>query len=79
MLILTRKLDESIKIGDAIEVRIVEIKGDQVKIGIEAPRSIPVHRKEVYLAIQKENMDAVSQNVNNIDNIKNLIKNQAKK
>jgi carbon storage regulator len=58
MLILTRKLNESITIGDSIEVSVIEIKGDQVKLGIDAPRAIKVYRKEVYDAIQKENEEA---------------------
>lgn len=58
MLILTRKLNESIIIGDNAEVSVIEIKGDQVKIGISAPREIKVYRKEVYLAIQQENREA---------------------
>ncbi len=58
MLILTRKHNESITIGDSIEVSIIEIKGDQVKLGIKAPREIKVYRKEVYLAIQEENKAA---------------------
>ncbi len=58
MLILTRKLNESITIGDSIEVSVIEIKGDQVKLGINAPREIKVFRKEVYLAIQQENREA---------------------
>ena len=57
MLILTRKLNESITIGDSIEVSVIEIKGDQVKLGINAPREIKVFRKEVYLAIQQENRE----------------------
>ncbi len=59
MLILTRKLNESIIIGDQIEVSIVDIRGDQVKLGIKAPRNIKVYRQEVYRAIQKENIEAV--------------------
>jgi carbon storage regulator len=58
MLILTRKLNESINIGDNVEVSVIEIKGDQVKLGISAPREIKVYRKEVYLAIQRENEEA---------------------
>lgn len=54
MLVLSRRRDEKILIGDAgeIEITIVEIRGDTVRLGIEAPRNIPVHRKEVYEAIQ---------------------------
>lgn len=58
MLILARKLNERIVIGDDIEVSIVEIKGDQVKLGIAAPREVKVYRHEVYQAIQDENRAA---------------------
>lgn len=58
MLVLTRKRDESIIIGDSIKVTVVDVRGDQVKIGIEAPRSIPVHREEIYKEIQEENRRA---------------------
>lgn len=58
MLILARKLNERIIIGDDIEVSVVEIKGDQVKLGISAPREVKVYRHEVYQAIQEENRAA---------------------
>ena len=58
MLILSRKQNESIMIGDSIEVTVVDIKGDQVKLGIKAPREISVYRLEVYEAIQRENLAA---------------------
>ena len=54
MLVLTRKSNQSIMIGDDIEVSVLSIMGEKVRIGIEAPRSIPVFRKEVYLEIQQE-------------------------
>lgn len=60
MLVLTRKRDESIIIGDNIRVTVVEVRGDQVKLGIEAPRAIPVHREEVYMEIQAENRRAAA-------------------
>ena len=53
MLALARKVNQSIMIGDDIEITLLEIKGDQVKIGISAPKSIPVYRKEIYLQIQQ--------------------------
>ena len=58
MLILSRKKDEKIIIGDEIEISVVDIKGDQVKLGIKAPRDIKVYRQEVYTAIQRENLAA---------------------
>jgi carbon storage regulator len=60
MLVLTRKENESIMIGDDVEVKVLDLKESQVKIGIVAPRSIAVHRREVYLAIQAENAQAAS-------------------
>ena len=58
MLILSRKIDESIVIGDDVEVSIVDIKGDQVKLGIKAPKDVKVYRQEVFTAIQNENKAA---------------------
>jgi carbon storage regulator len=60
VLILTRKTNERIMIGDEIEVSVVEIKGDQVKLGIVAPRTVTVHRREVFEAIQDENRAAAN-------------------
>lgn len=58
MLVLSRQRDESIMIGDDVVVTIVDIRGDKVRLGIEAPTEIPVHRQEVYEAIQRENRRA---------------------
>lgn len=58
MLVLARQRDETIMIGDNVEVTVVDIRGDKVRIGINAPRSIGVHRKEIWDAIQRENADA---------------------
>jgi carbon storage regulator len=54
MLVLTRKANQSIMIGDGIEISVLAIMGEKVRIGIQAPRDVPVYRKEVYLEIQKE-------------------------
>ena len=58
MLVLSRKPEESIRIGDDIEVTVIEVRGDVVKLGISAPRSVSVYRKEIYDAIQRENIAA---------------------
>jgi len=58
MLVLSRQRDETIMIGDEIEITVVDIRGDKVRLGINAPRSVQVHRKEVYDAIKRENADA---------------------
>ena len=60
MLALSRKQGESIVIGNNIEITVLEAKGDQVKIGISAPMSVPVYRKEIYAQIQEENREAVA-------------------
>ncbi|MCI9174024.1 MAG: carbon storage regulator CsrA [Lachnospiraceae bacterium] len=60
MLALTRKKGESIILNNDIEISILELRGDQVKVGISAPKEVPVYRKEVYLQIQKENEAASS-------------------
>ena len=58
MLVLSRQKDETIMIGDDVEITIVDIRGDKVRLGITAPTAVPVHRKEVYDAIRRENMAA---------------------
>ena len=60
MLALTRKKGEALVINNNIEITVLEIRGDQIKIGISAPKDVPVYRKEVYLQIQKENEAAIS-------------------
>jgi len=70
MLALTRKKGESIIINDNIEVIVLGVQGEQVKLGIVAPKSIPVHRKEIYEQIQAENLEA-TQNIN-LSAVKNL-------
>lgn len=58
MLALARKINQSIMIGSDIEITLLGIKGDQVKIGINAPKSVPIYRKEIYMQIQDENKKA---------------------
>lgn len=58
MLVLSRQRDESIIIGDNVQITVVDIRGDKVRLGIVAPAEIPVHRKEVYDAIKRENQKA---------------------
>jgi carbon storage regulator len=60
MLILARRIGESIMVGDQVEISVVDIKGDQVKLGIKAPAQVKVYRREVYAAIQEENRAAAS-------------------
>jgi carbon storage regulator len=71
MLALTRKKGEALVINNNIEVTILDIRGDQIKIGITAPKDVPIYRKEVYLQIQKENEEAFS--VDSVDLLKDLV------
>jgi carbon storage regulator len=64
VLVLSRRVNQSIKIGDDIEIMIIEVRGDQVRVGVNAPRDVTVHRKEVYLQIQQENVKAASASAN---------------
>ena len=70
MLALSRKKGEALVLNNNIEVTILEIRGDQVKIGVSAPKEIPIYRKEVYLQIQKENEE--SSNAENMELLKNM-------
>ncbi len=72
MLALSRKKDEAIVVNNNIEITILEIKGDQVKIGITAPKSVPIYRKEVYLQIQEANKAASS--VEGLNALKGMLK-----
>ena len=74
MLVLTREKEETIMIGHQIEVKVLDIRGDRVRIGIVAPLEIAVHRKEVYLAIQKENVEASRTESGGIDEAVKLFK-----
>lgn len=70
MLALSRKKNEALVINNDIEITILDIRGDQVKIGISAPKEVPIYRKEVYLQIQEANKEAMS--AENLDALKEL-------
>lgn len=74
MLVLTRKIDESIIIGDNIEVKLLAVDGSSIKLGIQAPRAVPVHRKEVYEEIVRENQAARTAAPVALENLKRLLK-----
>lgn len=78
MLVLTRRHNESIMIGDSVEITVIDVKGDQVKLGISAPKEIKVHRKEIYLAIQKENIDASKSRLDRLGEIGGIFKGKKK-
>jgi carbon storage regulator len=78
MLILARKIGESIMIGDQVEVSVVDIKGDQAKLGIKAPAHVKVYRREVYAAIQEENRAAAAAAPDSIPRLESLIGRSAK-
>ncbi|MFG6114696.1 carbon storage regulator CsrA [Halobacillus sp. MO56] len=71
MLVLNRKINESLKIGDEIEVKVIAVEGDQVKIGIAAPKHIDIHRQEVYEKITEENQEAMQAPADWMDFLKN--------
>lgn len=71
MLALSRKKNEALVINNNIEITVLEIKGEQVKLGISAPKEVPVYRKEVYVQIQEANKEAVS--VDGLEALKNLL------
>jgi carbon storage regulator len=79
MLVLSRQKDETIMIGDDIEITVVDIRGDKVRLGIAAPPHVPVHRKEVYEAIQRENRAAANLSPDEIPPVGSLAKHKPKK
>ncbi|MCM3740224.1 carbon storage regulator CsrA [Oceanobacillus luteolus] len=70
MLVLTRKKNEAIQIGDDIEIKILGIEGDQIKLGIAAPKSVDIYRKEIYLDIQEQNNAAANLSLDLLDLMK---------
>ena len=71
MLALSRKKNEALVINNNIEITVLEIRGEQVKLGISAPKDVPIYRKEVYVQIQEANQEAVS--VEGMEALKNLL------
>ena len=74
MLVLTRKKDQTLVIGDNIEITVLDIQGDQIRFGINAPKSVKVYRKEIYLEIMQENKNAAMQAHSNPKSLNELIK-----
>lgn len=73
MLVLTRKANQSIMIGDNIEVSVLSVLGEKVRLGIQAPRDVPVFRKEVFLEIQAQNLEAAESSKDALDQALNLM------
>ena len=76
MLVLTRKVDESIMIGDTIELKVLGVDGGSVKLGIQAPREAPVHRKEIYEESRRENVAATQAPPMDLEQLQGLLKKQ---
>jgi carbon storage regulator len=74
MLVLTRKLGESIAIDDHIKIRVIAIKGKQIRLGIEAPRDTKIHREEVYEAIKNQNTESASSSSEKSRKVAELLK-----
>ena len=72
MLALARKVNESIIVNDNIEITVLEVKGDQIKIGIDAPKNVPIYRKEIYTQIRESNAEAA--NISNPQVLSGLLK-----
>ncbi len=73
MLVLTRKVNQSIVIGDEIEVVVLEVRGEQVRIGVRAPKAIAVHRKEIYEQIRQENLNAAGVSTDDLASLQNRL------
>ena len=79
MLVLTRKLGEVIRVGDSITVRVLEVKGNQVRLGVDAPTEVRIYREEVYRAIRKENEEAAMGTPNAVEEVAEAWQNQRDK
>ncbi len=78
MLVLTRKLGESIAIDDHIKIMVVQIKGKQVRLGIQAPKETKIHREEIYTSIQDSNKEAAGLSPKSVSNMADIIKSGVK-
>ncbi|WP_156288318.1 carbon storage regulator CsrA [Oceanobacillus salinisoli] len=76
MLVLTRKTNEAIQIGVDIEIKVIAVEGDQVKLGISAPKSVEIHRKEIYLDIKEQNNEAANISADILKLLKNTGENR---
>lgn len=76
MLVLSRKINQSIIIGDNIEIMLVDIRGDQIKLGINAPKTVKIFRKEVYEEIERQNVEAIKSSSTSLDILKSYVKNK---
>lgn len=79
MLVLSRKINQSIVIGDNIEIMLVDIRGDQIKLGINAPRDVKIFRKEVYEEIESQNLEASKTNPEQLNILSSFVKNKLEK
>ena len=73
MLVLTRRAGESVMVGDDVVVTVLEVRGDVIRIGIQAPRSVPVHREEVYRALEQANREAASPSDSAVEAVTTLL------
>ncbi len=78
MLVLSRKINQSIVIGDDIEIMLVDIRGDQIKLGINAPKTVKIFRKEVYEEIERQNVEATLSNSEALSILKSYVKTKEK-
>lgn len=76
MLVLSRKINQSIVIGDNIEIMLVDIRGDQIKLGISAPKTVKIFRKEVYEEVENQNREAAKSTIEELNILSSFVKNK---
>ncbi len=76
MLVLSRKINQSIVIGDDIEIMLVDIRGDQIKLGINAPKTVKIFRKEVYEEVENQNREAAKSTIEELNILSSFVKNK---